>query len=87
MLLKFLGIIFVLLYFPKGEMVMATDYTDVLIVENSAENYIVTEAIKKCIDEPSKKLKKGAFQSASAYYCAEKNFQEFARDIWKRRRK
>ena len=49
MLLKFLGIIFVLLYFPKGEMVMATDYTDVLIVENSAENYIVTEAIKNVL--------------------------------------
>lgn len=47
----------------------------------------VTEAIEKCIDEPSIKLKKGAFQSASAYYCAEKNFQEFARDIWKIRRK
>ena len=49
MLLKFLGIIFVLLYFPKGEMVVATDYTDVLIVENSAENYIVTEAIKNVL--------------------------------------
>lgn len=49
MLLKFLGIIFVLLYFPKGEIVVATDYTDVLIVENSAENYIVTEAIKNVL--------------------------------------
>lgn len=49
MLLKFLGIIFVLLYFPKGEMVVATDYTDVLIIENSAENYIVTEAIKNVL--------------------------------------
>ena len=49
MLLKFLGIIFVLLYFPKGEMVVATDYTDVLRVENSAENYIVTEAIKNVL--------------------------------------
>lgn len=49
MLLKFLGIIFVLLYFPKGEMVVAADYTDVLIIENSAENYIVTEAIKNVL--------------------------------------
>lgn len=38
-----------MLYFPKGEMVVATDYTDVLIVENSAENYIVTEAIKNVL--------------------------------------
>lgn len=49
MLLKFLGIIFVLLYFPKGEMVVATDYIDVLIIENSAENYIVTETIKNVL--------------------------------------
>lgn len=46
---KFLVGIFILLPFYKGEIVRATDYIDVLIVEDNEKNYDVTKGIKNIL--------------------------------------
>lgn len=46
---KFLIMVFILLPFYKGEIVRATDYIDVLIIEDSEEGYSVTEGIKNIL--------------------------------------
>lgn len=46
---KFLIVLFVLLPFSKGEIVRATNYVDVLIIEDSENNYSVTDGIKNVL--------------------------------------